>query len=80
MSNTFASMNCDDEQLAHLSELRIIAEDMEALILEAVIADDHNGVVSSERAGKIARYRSLAMTHLETAILFANKGITRRTL
>jgi hypothetical protein len=80
MSNTFSSFNCDDEQQAHLRELRSIAEDLEALILEAVIADDHNGVVSSERAGKIARYRSLAMTHLETAVMFANKGISRRTV
>lgn len=82
MSNRFASFNCSDEQLTALSEVRILAEHMEELIKEEVRATMGRGdiCVPLHRVRNIKRYQALAMTHLETAVMFANKGISRREL
>lgn len=78
MSNTFESFNYDDEQQNDALGIKECAYDLEANIINAVQAGDIAGVVDSTRAAAVGRYRALALTHLETAIMFANKGISRR--
>ena len=81
MSNTFASFNWDEEQQLDAADIKEAAERLEYLINKAVDARENvHGAVSGASQAKIGRYRALAMTHLETAVMFANKGLSRRTL
>jgi len=68
VSNTFESFPQSDEQLDDMRELKNAAYALERIILRT--AGYSTGT----------RYSALAMTHLETAVLFANKGISRREL
>lgn len=62
MSDTFDSQKLNASQLDDIAEIREAAYALEAAIDNASIAD---------------RYKAIAMTHLETALMMANKGISR---
>lgn len=65
MSNTFESFPQSDDQLDDMRDLKDKAYDLEHCI---------------NTADSLPRYRALAQTHLEIAVMFANKGIARREL
>ncbi len=65
MSNTFESVPQSDEQLADMDGLKELAYALEAHI---------------KWAETVPRYRTMALEHLEIAVMLANKGIARREL